>query len=128
MEIAGAPEGFPTLRGMSYYDFDADGKISFVRDATESAVKPPPLQALAAHLRPALRVFSPRRKSPGGGYGDEGGVEMPAGTVVDPETATLGGRHHFAFRPCRPSHVGGGQQRRTTLGFGGFQGFDWGSI
>mmetsp|Transcript_39282 Transcript_39282/g.111389 ORF Transcript_39282/g.111389 Transcript_39282/m.111389 type:complete len:271 (+) Transcript_39282:3-815(+) len=71
---------------MSYYDFDGQGRITFVRDATESVVKPPPLQALAAHLRPALRVLHPRKKAPGAACDAAGAVEMPAGILLDPAT------------------------------------------
>ena len=46
--------------GISFYEMDAAGKVCFIRDIPAPSIKPPPLQALAATLRPRLRVFSPR--------------------------------------------------------------------
>ncbi|CAK9065076.1 Hypothetical protein SCF082_LOCUS33388 [Durusdinium trenchii] len=60
VEIAGAPTDAPRIRGISFYELNDAGKIIYVRDIPESAAKPPPLQALAAMLRPRLRVFFPR--------------------------------------------------------------------
>lgn len=57
VDIAGAPEDAPSIRGISFYGCDGAGKIEYVRDIPESAIKPPPLQALAALLRPQLRVL-----------------------------------------------------------------------
>ena len=46
-------------QGISFYGSDAAGKIDFIRDIP--AAGPAPLQALAALVNPALRVFTPRR-------------------------------------------------------------------
>jgi len=64
VEIAGLPSDGPEIRGISYYRLNDDGLISFVRDIAESAIKPPPLQALAAFLRPRLRTFLPNETVP----------------------------------------------------------------
>lgn len=58
-----------TIKGMSFYELDPESrKIVYVRDVTESAVKPPILGKLACRLRPGLGVFSgvPLGSRPGG--------------------------------------------------------------
>ena len=45
-------------KGISFYESDASGKISYIRDIPATA--PAPLQALAALVNPTLRVFTPR--------------------------------------------------------------------
>eukprot|EP00929_Paragymnodinium_shiwhaense_P073885 TRINITY_DN37764_c0_g1_i1.p1 TRINITY_DN37764_c0_g1~~TRINITY_DN37764_c0_g1_i1.p1 ORF type:complete len:478 (+),score=142.73 TRINITY_DN37764_c0_g1_i1:113-1546(+) len=60
VEIAGVPEGAPNIRGVSFYGLNDEGLVDFIRDIPESAIKPPPLQALAANFNPKLRVFQPR--------------------------------------------------------------------
>lgn len=60
VEIAGVPADAPDVRGISFYELDSTGRISYVRDIPESVLKPPPLQALASRLRPRLRTFQPR--------------------------------------------------------------------
>jgi len=62
VEIAGV-DG--ETRGISFYELDDDGLISYVRDIPESVIKPPPLQALAAALRPKLRLFQPHKAAAG---------------------------------------------------------------
>jgi len=63
VEIAGLPSDGPQVRGISFYRLNEAGLISFVRDIPESALKPPPLQALAATLRPELRILLPRAEA-----------------------------------------------------------------
>jgi len=63
VEIAGLPSDGPQVRGISFYGLNEAGLISFVRDIPESALKPPPLQALAATLRPELRILLPRSEA-----------------------------------------------------------------
>jgi len=62
VEIAGVPEDAQRIGGISFYRLNDAGKIDFVRDIPESALKPPPLQALAAAVRPDVRVFQTRPK------------------------------------------------------------------
>ena len=45
-------------KGISFYESDGAGKISYIRDIP--ATTPAPLQAIAALVDPELRVFSPR--------------------------------------------------------------------
>ncbi|KAH8097872.1 hypothetical protein JL720_790 [Aureococcus anophagefferens] len=45
-------------KGISFYESDGAGKISYIRDIP--ATTPAPLQAIAALVNPELRVFSPR--------------------------------------------------------------------
>ena len=45
-------------RGVSYYEATEDGAlVRYVRDIAEPAIKPAPLQALAAVVNPGLRRF-----------------------------------------------------------------------
>ena len=53
--------GEPGPAGISYNEVDGAGKISFARDIPAPSLKPPPLAALAATLRPKLRTFAGRR-------------------------------------------------------------------
>jgi len=59
VEIAGLSNDAGSTRGISFYGLSADGLVNYVRDIPESVMKPPPLQALAAMVRPQLRVFQP---------------------------------------------------------------------
>jgi hypothetical protein len=53
--IADAPE---TIKGISFYELNTTtGKVNYVRDVPESAIKPPILGKLARQLRPGLGVF-----------------------------------------------------------------------
>lgn len=54
VEIAGT-DG--SIKGVSYYELDDAGRVSYIRDIPEPAIKPPPLQTLAALLEPGLRKF-----------------------------------------------------------------------
>ena len=58
--FASFPEHFHVLFHLRYAVPFSTVQIAYVRDIPESAVKPPPLQRLAAQLRPALRLFQPR--------------------------------------------------------------------
>jgi hypothetical protein len=52
--------GVPGPKGVSLYELNPDSKlIRYVRDIPESAIKPPPLGAMARILRPGLGVFQP---------------------------------------------------------------------
>jgi hypothetical protein len=58
-----------TIKGISFYELDPDTRlVTYVRDVPESALKPPPLGALARTLRPDLGVFVgvPAGSRPGG--------------------------------------------------------------
>jgi hypothetical protein len=49
-----------TTKGVSFYERDPrTGKLCYIRDIPESAIKPPPLQSMASFLRPGLRRFRP---------------------------------------------------------------------
>lgn len=56
--LEGAPEG-SSIKGISLYEVNTEGKITYVRDVPESGIKPPPLGKLARQFRPALGVFQP---------------------------------------------------------------------
>jgi len=56
--LEGAPEG-ESIKGISYYEVNDSGLITYVRDVPESAIKPPILGKLARQFRPALGVFRP---------------------------------------------------------------------
>lgn len=56
VEIAGQEQA---IRGVSYYELDDAGKVKYVRDIPEPALKPAPLQALATSVRPGLRTLWP---------------------------------------------------------------------
>ena len=90
VEIVGAPEDSPRIRGISFYELNDAGKIVYVRDIPESVTKPPPLQALAAMLQPKLRIFAPRSSVVSGeercNCADAGGVVWPTGECVDGKT------------------------------------------
>ena len=45
--------------GVSFYDTNAEGKVDFIRDIPSPLITPAPVQALAALMRPKLRVFEP---------------------------------------------------------------------
>jgi len=85
VEIAGVSSDAPNIRGISFYELDDSGKIAYVRDIPESVMKPPPLQAMAAALRPKLRVFQPRKVEAEGpcNCANGTGVEWPTGECVD---------------------------------------------
>jgi hypothetical protein len=57
-----------STKGISFYEFSPSkdgkgiGQISYIRDIPEPAIKPPPLQALAALRQPGLRIFEPTIK------------------------------------------------------------------
>ncbi|CAJ1405630.1 unnamed protein product [Effrenium voratum] len=95
VEIAGAPEDAPRIKGISFYELDDKGKIAYVRDIPESLQKPPPLQALAAAVQPRLRVFLPRSSVVTGeercNCADAGGVVWPTGECVDGATVLARG-------------------------------------
>jgi len=57
VEIAGV-EG-QKIRGISFYELDADGRVCYIRDIAEPAIKPPPLLAVASTMRPGIRRFAP---------------------------------------------------------------------
>mmetsp|Transcript_16837 Transcript_16837/g.39950 ORF Transcript_16837/g.39950 Transcript_16837/m.39950 type:complete len:441 (+) Transcript_16837:55-1377(+) len=92
VEISGAPEDAPRIRGISFYELNSAGEIAYVRDIPESTTKPPPLQAMAAAFRPKLRVFQPRSSVVSGegsqrcNCADAGGVVWPTGECVDGKT------------------------------------------
>lgn len=47
-----------TVRGIGFYEIDpVSNLVTYIRDVPESAIKPPPLGALARKLRPGLGVF-----------------------------------------------------------------------
>jgi hypothetical protein len=50
-------------KGISFYEVDSVGAVSFIRDIPAPSIKPPPLLALAALKDPQLRVFSPRAEA-----------------------------------------------------------------
>ena len=72
-------EGAARVKGVSFYECEStpgtierrgeDGvvsqvkgkevRVTYVRDIPESTLKPPPLQALAAAIKPDLRTFKP---------------------------------------------------------------------
>eukprot|EP00560_Eucampia_antarctica_P004548 CAMPEP_0197833630 /NCGR_PEP_ID=MMETSP1437-20131217/19632_1 /TAXON_ID=49252 ORGANISM="Eucampia antarctica, Strain CCMP1452" /NCGR_SAMPLE_ID=MMETSP1437 /ASSEMBLY_ACC=CAM_ASM_001096 /LENGTH=309 /DNA_ID=CAMNT_0043437799 /DNA_START=169 /DNA_END=1098 /DNA_ORIENTATION=+ len=56
IQVMDAPD---SILGISFYETNEDGKISFIRDIAESAIKPPILGSIARKLRPQLGVFSP---------------------------------------------------------------------
>lgn len=93
VEISGASSDAPRTRGISFYELNNEGEIAYVRDIPESLAKPPPLQAIAAAIRPKLRVFQPRSTVVSGeaatsrcNCADAGGVVWPTGECVDGET------------------------------------------
>ena len=52
-----------TVRGISFYETKIDEKtgkrrISYIRDIPEPAIKPPPLQTIAAFINPGLKTFA----------------------------------------------------------------------
>ena len=61
-------EGAARVKGISYYECEGVGepsgseegsvRVTYVRDIPEPTMKPPPLQALAAAVNPATRVFA----------------------------------------------------------------------
>jgi hypothetical protein len=55
LEIGGV-EG-RQIRGISFYELGSNGSVQFVRDIPEPAIRPAPLAALAAVVRPGLRKF-----------------------------------------------------------------------
>lgn len=95
IEIAGLPDDAPKVRGISFYELDSAGKISYVRDVPESVLKPPPLQAAATFVRPQLRTFQPRSRSilagvkasePPCNCAQGGGIVWPTGEFVEGPT------------------------------------------
>lgn len=62
IDVAGQPRG---IRGATFYEVDAAGKVCYVRDIPESPAKPPPLQFAARLLRPGLRRLAPASPLPG---------------------------------------------------------------
>jgi hypothetical protein len=56
--LEGAPEG-SAIKGISFYEVDESGLVTYVRDVPESGLKPPPLGKLARLFRPAVGVFQP---------------------------------------------------------------------
>lgn len=56
--LEGAPEG-SAIKGISFYEINDEGLITYVRDVPESGIKPPPIGKLARQFRPALGVFQP---------------------------------------------------------------------
>jgi len=105
VEIAGLPTDGPEIRGISYYGLNDAGLINFVRDIPESAIKPPPLQALAASVRPDIRVMMPRAQQTrvrlaeigrDNGCGDDGvativGAQIEAPQVLGVQVASESG-------------------------------------
>ena len=56
-------EGAARVKGISFYECERVGegegvRVAYVRDIPEPTMKPPPLQALAAAVNPATRVFA----------------------------------------------------------------------
>jgi hypothetical protein len=85
VEIAGLSEDTPHIRGISFYELNDAGLITYVRDIPESAIKPPPLQALAATLRPKLRVLQPLEVDMNDtpcNCANSRGIEWPTGECV----------------------------------------------
>eukprot|EP00793_Prasinoderma_coloniale_P000270 PRCOL_00005254-RA len=63
----GMGEGARRVKGISFYELDQDGKIAYVRDIPEPAIKPPPMPAIYAalgKLDPALKVVIPSPYEP----------------------------------------------------------------
>eukprot|EP00984_Skeletonema_dohrnii_P024024 scaffold13134_cov159-Skeletonema_dohrnii-CCMP3373.AAC.2 len=56
--LEGAPEG-SAIKGISFYEVDESGLVTYVRDVPESGLKPPPLGKLGRQFRPAVGVFQP---------------------------------------------------------------------
>jgi len=56
--LEGAPEG-SAIKGISFYEVNDSGLVTYVRDVPESGLKPPPLGKLARQFRPAVGVFQP---------------------------------------------------------------------
>ena len=56
VELAGVDQA---TKGISFYELDDMGRLAFLRDIPEPALKPPPLRALASFVRPGIRKFSP---------------------------------------------------------------------
>lgn len=56
-------EGSQRVKGISFYECEPTGaggvRVTYVRDIPESVLKPPPVQALAGIIDPALRVLTP---------------------------------------------------------------------
>lgn len=56
--LEGAPEG-SAIKGISFYEVNEAGLVTYVRDVPESGIKPPPLGKLGRQFRPAVGVFQP---------------------------------------------------------------------
>jgi hypothetical protein len=54
VELAGVEQA---TKGISFYSLDNEGKLGYLRDIPEPAIKPPPLRSLAALVRPRLGKF-----------------------------------------------------------------------
>jgi hypothetical protein len=54
VELAGVEQA---TKGISFYSLDNEGKLGYLRDIPEPAIKPPPLKSLAALVRPRLGKF-----------------------------------------------------------------------
>jgi len=87
VEIVGAPEDAPRIKGISFYELNDAGKITYVRDIPESSN---PFQGLVAMAQPKLRVLLPRSSVVAGeercNCADAGGVVWPTGECVDGQT------------------------------------------
>lgn len=87
VEIVGAPEDAPRIKGISFYELNDAGKIIYVRDIPESSN---PFQGLVAMAQPKLRVLLPRSSVVAGeercNCADAGGVVWPTGECVDGQT------------------------------------------
>lgn len=57
VELAGVEQ---STKGISFYTLNDQGKLCYLRDIPEPAIKPPPLRALASIVRPKLRRFNPK--------------------------------------------------------------------
>lgn len=84
VEIVGAPEDAPRIKGISFYELNDAGKIIYVRDIPESSN---PFQGLVAMAQPKLRVLLPRSSVVERcNCADAGGVVWPTGECVDGQT------------------------------------------
>ncbi|CAE7246319.1 unnamed protein product [Symbiodinium pilosum] len=119
VEISGAPPDAPRTRGISFYELNSEGQIAYVRDIPESLSKPPPLQAIAAAIRPKLRVFQPRSTVVSGeeaqrcNCADAGGVVWPTGATG---LHFCAGAAHHRVRCNIPTDLCGGRECRRSCG------------
>ncbi|CAE7245764.1 unnamed protein product [Symbiodinium sp. CCMP2456] len=114
VEISGASSDAPRTRGISFYELNNEGEIAYVRDIPESLAKPPPLQAIAAAIRPKLRVFQPRSTVVSGeaatsrcNCADAGGVVTLTAAASDASVGFVPAMsQEIEVRPLPPSSTG----------------------